>query len=187
MIVKNEAHCIIETLQSVYKYINFYVICDTGSTDNTIDLIKSFFNDKGIDGKIYHDKWKDFGYNRTIAIKRCKGHCNYIWTIDADDLLIGNINLNSLSHDCYYLQYGKNLKYKRRQIFINNDSVQWSYTGKLHEQLTCNKKDYTSSIIIGDYYIMSRRLGNRNKDPNKYQNDIFILISELKHNPNSHL
>lgn len=185
MIVKNESHCIIETLQSVYKYINFYVICDTGSTDNTIDLIKSFFNDKGIDGKIYHDKWKDFGYNRTIAIKRCKGHCNYIWTIDADDLLIGNINLNSLSHDCYYLQYGKNLKYKRRQIFINNNSLQWSYTGKLHEQLTCNKKDYTSSIIIGDYYIMSRRLGNRNKDPNKYQHDISILISELKHNPNS--
>ena len=39
MIVKNESHIILETLSSVRKYIDYWVICDTGSTDNTVDPV----------------------------------------------------------------------------------------------------------------------------------------------------
>jgi glycosyltransferase involved in cell wall biosynthesis len=48
MIVKNEAHVIAHTLDNLCKYINFtyYVISDTGSTDNTIEVINNFFNEK---------------------------------------------------------------------------------------------------------------------------------------------
>jgi glycosyltransferase involved in cell wall biosynthesis len=48
MIVKNESHVIKETLENLCKYINFsyYVISDTGSTDNTIQIITDFFNSK---------------------------------------------------------------------------------------------------------------------------------------------
>ena len=38
---KNEAHCIYETLESVYKHIDYWIVCDTGSTDGTQDIIKS--------------------------------------------------------------------------------------------------------------------------------------------------
>ena len=43
MIVKNEAHIILETLNSVKKYIDYWVISDTGSTDGTQTVIKEFF------------------------------------------------------------------------------------------------------------------------------------------------
>jgi len=43
MIVRDESHVILETLETIYKYIDFYVICDTGSIDNTKILIKDFF------------------------------------------------------------------------------------------------------------------------------------------------
>ena len=33
MIVKNEAHIITETLDTIKKYIDCWVICDTGSTE----------------------------------------------------------------------------------------------------------------------------------------------------------
>ena len=41
MIVKNEAHIIQETFDNLLKYlpIDYWVISDTGSTDNTKDLI----------------------------------------------------------------------------------------------------------------------------------------------------
>ena len=40
MIVKNEAPNILECLESVAPYICSYVIADTGSTDNTKEIIK---------------------------------------------------------------------------------------------------------------------------------------------------
>ena len=44
MIVKNESHIIEKTLENLCSYIKFtyWVICDTGSVDNTIDIISIF-------------------------------------------------------------------------------------------------------------------------------------------------
>jgi len=46
MIVKNESAIITRLLESVYNIIDTYCICDTGSTDNTKELIMAFFNQK---------------------------------------------------------------------------------------------------------------------------------------------
>ena len=45
---KNEEHCIRDTLESVYKYIDTWVVHDTGSTDNTCKIVTEFFEEKGI-------------------------------------------------------------------------------------------------------------------------------------------
>ena len=51
MIVKNESHIILSTLKNVLEHINidYWVISDTGSTDDTIDIIK-------IGGSVITDK-----------------------------------------------------------------------------------------------------------------------------------
>ena len=46
---KNEEHCIKDTLESVYKYIDTWVVHDTGSTDNTCQIVTDFFEEKGIE------------------------------------------------------------------------------------------------------------------------------------------
>ena len=48
MIVKNESKIIIKTLENLLSYIkfNYWVISDTGSTDNTKELIINFFKEK---------------------------------------------------------------------------------------------------------------------------------------------
>lgn len=50
MIVKNESHIILETLQNLINYINFdyWVISDKGSTDGTQSLIIDFFKENNI-------------------------------------------------------------------------------------------------------------------------------------------
>ena len=50
MIVKNESKVIIRALESVVNIIDCFVICDTGSTDNTVQLIKDFFSAHNISG-----------------------------------------------------------------------------------------------------------------------------------------
>ena len=42
MIVKNESAIITRLFKSVLPIIDSYCICDTGSTDNTIEIIKTF-------------------------------------------------------------------------------------------------------------------------------------------------
>ena len=43
MIVKNESRVIERMLKSVSPLIDYYVICDTGSTDETPNIIRRFF------------------------------------------------------------------------------------------------------------------------------------------------
>ena len=45
MIVKDETHIIESCLKSMSQYIDYWVICDTGSTDGTQDMIKNFFEE----------------------------------------------------------------------------------------------------------------------------------------------
>ena len=60
MIVKNESKIITRLLNSVLPIIDTYCICDTGSTDNTKEIIIEFFNEHGITGKIVEKPFKNF-------------------------------------------------------------------------------------------------------------------------------
>lgn len=188
MIVKDEEHIITETLSSILPYIDYYVISDTGSSDNTINVIKDFFDQHNIDGVIHQTTWKNFGYNRSLALKQCKNipgiNIQYVWVIDADDIIVGDLVLpEKLTKDCYFLKYGKEMRYYRGQIF--NNELDWEYHGVLHEYPDSSKKDYTRENILGDYFIDSRRLGNRSRDSNKYANDAKILEQGLIDEPNN--
>ena len=72
MIVKNEEHIIKDTLTKLLnkiKSIDYWVISDTGSTDNTKKIIIEFFKERNIQGELYDDIWSDFGHNRTLALE----------------------------------------------------------------------------------------------------------------------
>ena len=62
MIVRDEADIILNTLSNLVEKIpiHYWVICDTGSTDNTPELIKNFFKEKDISGELIYDPWQDF-------------------------------------------------------------------------------------------------------------------------------
>ena len=64
MIVKNEEAVILRCLKSVKHLVDRWVICDTGSTDRTKEIIQDFMKDKP--GKLMEEPWKNFCYNRNI-------------------------------------------------------------------------------------------------------------------------
>jgi glycosyltransferase involved in cell wall biosynthesis len=53
MIVKNEAHVVSQALGGVTPYIDCWVVVDTGSTDNTVDVVKGYFRTAGVPGRMY--------------------------------------------------------------------------------------------------------------------------------------
>ena len=76
MIVKNESTIIRDTLENIIIHVplDYYVISDTGSDDNTADIIKQFsLMKKGIQGEIHHDEWVNFAHNRNCALQHAQG------------------------------------------------------------------------------------------------------------------
>jgi glycosyltransferase involved in cell wall biosynthesis len=171
MIVKNESHVIHNTLKNICEKIpiSYWIICDTGSTDKTKKIIKSFFKEKKIPGKLINHTWKDFAHNRTKALARAYNKTDYLFIFDADDSIVGNIVLPELTHDKYMLSFGNDVLYERPLLITNRKK--WKFIGVLHEYLDADEPR-TSANIKGDYYIISGRTGARNQNPNKYYDDI---------------
>lgn len=98
MIVKNESKIIGRCLQSV-EWVDGFVISDTGSTDNTIELILKWGKEKNKPGVVLRNPWKNFGYNRTQALQQAKKWCQeqhmdlsktYLLFLDADMVFFGS-------------------------------------------------------------------------------------------------
>uniref|UniRef100_A0A6C0EZF5 Glycosyltransferase 2-like domain-containing protein n=1 Tax=viral metagenome TaxID=1070528 RepID=A0A6C0EZF5_9ZZZZ len=175
MIVKDESHIIKDTLKKLLQKINFdyWVISDTGSTDETMEIITEFFKEVGIPGELYQDEWVDFSHNRNKALDYAFGKSKYLLIFDADDEVCGDFVLPELVKDSYQFQFGS---YTRTQIVNNNK--RWKYLGVLHECIVSNDDRIDGAsmeIIKGSYYTVSGRSGNRNLDSNKYLKDAIIL------------
>lgn len=180
LIVKNESHIIHELFESVAPYIDYWVIVDTGSTDGTQDIIRREMEKLGIPGELHERPWRDFGKNRSEAIELAQGHCDYIWVMDADDILVGEPDFRGLTADAYLMPIDDGVVYWRRQVF--RDGVPWRYQGVLHELAVCDVP-FTETRTRGDFRVLSRRIGGRNLDPDKYRRDAEILLAEAERNP----
>jgi FkbM family methyltransferase len=198
MIVKNEGHVIIQCLESIYHLIDYYVINDTGSTDDTREKIKTFFDSKGIKGEIINHEfrtckchgseykkynWFHFGWNRTYALQKCKGKSEYIFFMDADDCIEGILKFPpKLTADQYYLTIRTDQNTYYKPLLIKNDpTLKWKWLSGIHEYL--DGKSNVTMRLIGDYSVISRRLGARNLDPMKYYKDLECLEELLEEKP----
>jgi glycosyltransferase involved in cell wall biosynthesis len=187
MIVKNESAIIRSTLENLTSYVKFayWVICDTGSTDGTQDIIKTFFKEKNIPGDLFEDEWKDFGHNRSLALKRAyeSKKADYVLIFDADDAFRGNFKIPTLDKDRYSCKFGYGSDFTWYRPVILNNRIKWKYFGVLHEYVDCIEPNYnpTTIHVDGDYYIEARTIGgDRNKDDKKYQKDALLLEKALE-------
>lgn len=186
MIVKNESHIILECLNSVWKEIDYWVIVDTGSTDNTKEIITNFFKEKNIPGELHERPWVGFGHNRTEALDLCKGKAQFAFMIDADDYLVGSFKLTPDPNvDGYIVKMGREeFSWWRSQIF--NLQSNWKYVGVLHEYATCEKQQPILVKINGDYRVVARTEGARNigiSPIEKYSRDAVTLEKALQTEP----
>jgi glycosyltransferase involved in cell wall biosynthesis len=189
MIVKNESKVIERCFNSVKNIIDYWVICDTGSTDGTQDIIKNYWEKEGIKGELYQHEWRNFGYNRTLAIGLAKGKCDYIITLDADEVFEfdSDFKMPFLDKDMYYIWTNKNnTHYQRLQLV--SDKFEWYYKGVCHEYLTHVEKDGNNPVtqdIIPKMVNIPYPDGFRSSDPNKYKKDALLFEMALLDEPNN--
>jgi LPS sulfotransferase NodH/glycosyltransferase involved in cell wall biosynthesis len=137
MIVKNESQAIQRCLESVRSIIDYWVIVDTGSTDGTQDIITTYLAD--IPGELKESPWVDFSHNRNEALDLARPHCDYVFFIDADDVLElpPKFAIPIMSASSYYVEIRqKELRYWRPHLLRSD--LPWRFEGVLHEFLTCS-------------------------------------------------
>jgi tetratricopeptide (TPR) repeat protein len=188
MIVKNESKIIERLMLSVLHLIDSYCICDTGSTDNTIELIETFFEKNNIPGRIVKEPFQDFGYNRTFALNACIGlpNADYLLLLDADMKLRINPNVSipdfkkSLTKDAYYIFQGSDLFFYKNVRILRNDP-EYSYWGVTHEFVKTTPGSVYEQVDKGLLFIDD--IGDGGAKADKFERDVRLLLKGLDENP----
>jgi len=182
MIIKNESQIIRRCLATVRPLIDYWVIVDTGSTDDTIAIVKDFMQD--IPGELHERPWVDFAHNRNQALQLAKGKADYVLIIDADEVfaLAEGFTLPPLDKDFYYIttSFG-GTRYPRVQLV--NNHLDWKWIGVLHEGLYCPQAQ-TAATLEGIKNVVSCD-GARSKDPKKFLKDAQVLEAAMLKEPHN--
>jgi glycosyltransferase involved in cell wall biosynthesis len=139
MIVKNESRIIRRLLDSLVdgdkKAIDYISILDTGSTDNTKQLIEKWGEEHKIPTKVHSKPFTNFGESRTLSFKLAKETfpSDYTLLLDADfELEIKSWDNPPLTHDCYMVQQ-RSSTIKYWNVRLIKTSLDWICRGVTHE------------------------------------------------------
>jgi len=178
MIVKNESQVIKRCLDSVKPIIDTWIIIDTGSTDNTKDIILSEL--KNIEGELIDSKWVNFAHNRNELLKFAFGKSDYLLLLDADEEVVVDSRFSKhLSENSYRLRYVGHLDYAVT-LLIKSD-LKWRYVGVTHEYIESDPSHQSSELpeitVIHHYDGGSRH--------DKFERDIRLLTKDIEDNPDN--
>lgn len=186
MIVRNESRVIERMLRSVCPIISHYCICDTGSSDDTCKRIESFFrcHYPSITGTITHEPFRDFAYNRNVALQDCLvryAHCDLILLMDADMVLrIFDCDYELPEADYYYIMQGSShMQYKNVRIIKTRSS--YHYVGATHEYL--HVLDGDKGHLIDACKLSIDDIGDGGCKDEKFTRDIALLHQSIESDP----
>lgn len=159
--VKNESHILERCVKSIDPITDYFVFVDTGSADNTVNLIKKLLETR--QGELHETTWVNFGFNRTEALTFAKGKADYIIIVDADD--IWNVPTKpNISSDYAQIQVDTGNERFWQARFLKGD-LDWKYIGVKHAYPDTTDK-HTEWIKTG--WIKSTQDGASWLDKNKF-------------------
>lgn len=202
MCVRDEEPVIERCFSSIVNFFDSFVICDTGSKDNTVEIMKKFMKKHNKYGYILFKEWEDFGTNKSYVLKRAytdklSYENSFLCWLDADETYLNSKGeyltesdakdfLNILnSHPetgIFYLKtHFGNLKYWRWNICRNNQLYFW----RLPVQEVFESTTPTGHFYIPDsqFYLLARKEGNSARNPARKFNDVKMLKKWCEDHP----
>lgn len=201
MIVRDEAPNIERCLESVSNIATSYLICDTGSKDNTIQIITDFMAAKNIPGEVITHPWKNFGYNKTYLLEKAQKenmcrNAKYLFWLDADEVYITDPNnytsyptkedavklyefMETQGGAVFHLKtHFGSLRYWRWNLVRNDRKYMW--LSPVHEYLVSEPGGGSSYIDF--LHLLARKEGNSARDPKRYDKDAVMFEEFIAEN-----
>jgi len=205
MMIKNEEKRIRVTLDSIKGFVDCLIFYDTGSTDNTLSIVRQFAEEAKLPLHLKEGEFVDFSTSRNILL-------NYADTINVDFLLLLDCNdelkrgdllrkdletyKNDLDREAFmvyqeWLAGTDTTKYKNVRVLRNHTS--WRYKKKIHEFLHRTKVEENpdnAPVVVYDRTSLNPEIivyQNRNEDDDKtgkrFARDKLIFLEEIKADP----
>lgn len=194
MIVKNEVKNLPRLFASLKGNVSSYVISDTGSTDNTIALIKELGKQYNIPGTIIENEWVNFAHNRNIALNKAYELVNtgeiqadWILIIDADEeLIVNNISDSELDPSISYKihRHFKEISFSNVAL-IATSQPKWEWKGAIHNFLVPKgnlRIETTTNYYINSHHFEGAKSENYSNQREKSTNDAKLLEIEIAEN-----
>jgi glycosyltransferase involved in cell wall biosynthesis len=184
MIVKNEAKVLERCFASVAPWIDRYAVCDTGSTDGTPELVRSFFDARGIPGVVPTFPFVNFAQARNQALAIGRSRCepgDYLMLVDADmELVVRDADFRAkLSEPVYMVAQHAGIRYDNVRLVRADEPAAYD-DFPTHEYL--NTRAGQDKRLEGVHFVDHADGSSR---PEKFERDVRLLYGYLEEHPSS--
>lgn len=206
MMVKNEEKTILKSLNSCKRVVTHVKIYDTGSTDNTLNIIQQFkIDNSDIDVQVIEGEFVDFATSRNVLLDFVDLDLNidFALLLDSNDELQGHDEFNlfvngeskkTRENSQYYCS-----GYLLRQKWFSGGSVDtyfnvrfirvrhgWRYKSPVHEYIASTAENENISIRVENPAITlyQDRTNDCESSFKRFSRDKDILLKEHLKNPN---
>jgi tetratricopeptide (TPR) repeat protein len=191
--IKNESKIIKRAINSTLKVADAICIEDTGSTDNTLEIINEHFKTLTIPTKLTEYPWTNFGKSRSHSFRSAYKFCielgwnpatTYALAIDADmNLVLGpEFDKKNLKLSGYQITQ-KNFALKYINMRFMRLSDDWKCIGATHEYWATPEGQQTEILKENIIHIDDKDDGGCKAD--KFTRDRDLLLEELKEQPSN--
>ena len=193
MMVKDEHEGIELSLNSTKDYINTYIIYDTGSSDNTQDIIREWCAKNNKELHMIEGKFVDFSTSRNALLDFAdRFPPEYQLLMDSrDELKTGRELINFCNQD-----KGQYTGYLLKQLWFCGNSTQsyfnvrlikarhrWRYRSYVHEYIYSPEVEVIKPLKIPQIILYQDRTQDNNKSFPRFSRDRTMLWAEYNKNP----
>ena len=182
-IMKDEAHVITRMLDSIKSIVDIVCLVDTGSTDNTIEVVKNWGTQNNIETHVFERAFDNFENSRNYSIQvarevtKDRGNDYWGFWLDADETIeiLPNFNKAGINKDLYMFNtYINVMKYTRNECYKLDKPFR--FYGPVHEFIVCDDKNITSGLMEGLNVRVQMDGGSwKGNIPEKYKSHAFVL------------
>ncbi|UCC68074.1 MAG: glycosyltransferase, partial [Armatimonadota bacterium] len=189
MIVKNAQATLYRCLDSVKAVADEIIVCDTGSTDHTMEIAGEYTD------QVHRIPWEDdFSAARNRSIE--KASKDWILWLDADEYMLGGEHLGKYLRDNMYNGYvirqhhhAVDAQFKPDvpvRLFRNHRGVRFFGCVHEHPETELNK-GITPAVILSDVHIVHDGYVTETIRRKRFLRNLPLLLKDRKRHPNRRL
>lgn len=185
-IMKNESHVAKRMLDSIKTIVDGICVVDTGSTDNSIELVRKWGESNGIETYVFERPFDNFENSRNFSFQKAReiflgkndGHTYYNFWLDFDEQIKIDekvFNKQKIDRDLYMFNtYIGSMKYTRNELCRLDKPFR--FYGPVHEFIVCDIQNITSGLLEGLHVDVSMDGGSwKGNIPDKYKKHASVL------------